>query len=202
MKKLLLLQVAIILIVGLATGFAFTLNPKVVLHGPLNVDVPKPAPTGPTGVTGPIAVTGPTGATGITGVSGPTGKPPPPPIDKPATLELFISMDDAKKFYDGKQAIFIDARPKDEYIKSHIMGAMQLEKGDFDKGVPAKIDYLVGSTVIVYCHGELCTDSENVVKRLAASNKGIGPFHIIKAGFPGWEAAKYPMDAGREVGFD
>ncbi len=196
MKRLFLLQVLIILCAGLATGFAFTLNSKVQLHVAGIVDTTNPPIVQPKG-------SGPTGTTGATGATGATGKQEPK-VEKLSTPGVdLISVEAAKKLYDGKAAIFIDARPKDEYLKSHIMGAMQLEKGDLDGPPPAKVsNYLPGMEVVVYCHGELCTDSENVVKRLLALNKGIGPYHIIKAGFPGWEAAKYPVDAGREVGFE
>lgn len=194
--KCFLLQVAIILCAGLATGFAFTLNSKVQLHVPGIIDntdkhelpgpplVPRPLPSHPEQV----------GATGAT-VDPPPVKPNTPGVD-------LISLEAAKKIFDGRNAIFIDARPKDEFPKGHVVGAMQLEKGDLDGAPPTKVlNYLPGSEVVVYCHGELCTDSENVVKRLLALNKGIGPFHIIKAGYPGWEAAKYPIDTGPEIGF-
>lgn len=213
MKKLFLLQVLIILCAGLATGFAFTLNSKVQLRLPpnLNQGLGKSGESGNSGVTGSTGNSGTTGNSGVSGNSGTTGTTGGTGVKGPtgatgpteASSELFISLAVAKKLFDSKNAIFIDARPKDEYFKSHILGAMQLEKGDLDGPPPAKVsNYLPGMEVVVYCHGELCTDSENVVKRLLALNKGIGPYHIIKAGFPGWEAAKYPVDAGREVGFE
>lgn len=209
------LQVAIILGAGLATGFAFSMNSKVQLHLDPNINkgIPAPQPKGPSGPTGtasPTGTTAPTGQPAPTGATAPTGQPAATAATGPTataptgeTTDVFVSLDYAKKLFDSHSAVFIDARPKAEFLKSHITGAMQLEKGDLDAAPPAKVlNYLPGSAVIVYCHGQLCTDSENVVKRLVALNKGIGPFHIIKDGFPGWEAAKYPIETGPEVGFE
>ncbi len=186
------LQVAIILGAGLATGLAFSMNSKVQLHLDPNINSKLPVRPAPTGPTGPTGVTGTTGQTGAT-----TAAP------KAAATDLFISLEAAKQLFDSHSAIFIDARPKKDFLEGHITGAMQLEKGELDGPPPAKVlNYLPGSAVIVYCHGQLCTDSENVVKRLVALNKGIGPFHIIKDGFPGWQSAKYPVESGPESGFE
>jgi rhodanese-related sulfurtransferase len=193
------LQVAIILGAGLATGFAFSLTSNIQLHTKLvdNSDKPPPVRPGPTGSTG---VTAPTG---VTGATGPTGVAPIPEVKPPVTHDAdLISVEAAKAIFDTHNAVFIDARPKPEFLVSHITGAMHLEKGDLDGAPPAKVlNYLPGVEVVVYCHGELCTDSANVIKRLLALNKGIGPMHIIKAGFPGWVAAKHPVESGPEAGF-
>ncbi len=135
------------------------------------------------------------------GTPAPTGKVEPAAAAPVDGADL-ISVEAAKTLYDGHNAVFIDARPKAEFLQSHVTGAMQLEKSDLDGPPPSKVlNYLPGMEVVVYCHGELCTDSANVVKRLLALNKGIGPMHIIKAGFPGWQAAKLPVESGPEAGF-
>jgi rhodanese-related sulfurtransferase len=130
------------------------------------------------------------------------------PAAAPADSGYFISLAKAKELFDGKQTgawdgIFIDARPLKEFTAAHIPGAMHLEKSDFDRGIPAKVrNYLPGMSVVIYCHGENCTDSEAVAARLLALNRGIGPIHIIKEGLPGWQSAGYPVEVGPEVGFD
>lgn len=193
------LQAVIIIAAGLITGFAFSLtspvqlriDPNTINQG-LNAKPPKPVDPGTNGAAGQPA---PTGQPSSTGSAVPT--PPAPEND------LFISIEAAKAIFDSQQAIFIDARPRDDYFKSHIPNAMHLEKDSLNGPPPDKVlNYLPGMQVVVYCHGELCTDSENVIKRLAALKKDIGPFRIIKAGFPGWEKAGYPTAAGAEVGFE
>jgi len=58
-----------------------------------------------------------------------------------------ISLADAKKAWDDKTAIFIDARPAEAYKDGHVKGSTNIPYGstdDFDK-VPK------GKTIIVYC---------------------------------------------------
>ena len=58
-----------------------------------------------------------------------------------------ISLEDAKKAYDDKSAIFIDARGAEYYKTEHVKGAMNIPLGsttDFSS-LPK------GKTIIVYC---------------------------------------------------
>lgn len=167
-----------------ATGAAIT-----------NDSTPHPATTGAPPQTESVAPapTGPGGATGATTAE--------------AKNPWFISLEEAKALHD-KGVIFIDARTFIEYTEGHIQGAMHCDKKYFDGAAPKKVrDYLPGQEVVVYCHGAECTDSEALVKRLIALNLNIGPYHIIKDGFPGWQEKNktdpkgYPIDKGGEVGF-
>lgn len=131
------------------------------------------------------------------------------PIDE-ATKKWFISVERAKELYDkrevdGKQVIFIDARTFLEFRDDgHIRGAMHYAT-NYTRGRPQpKVrNYLPGSAIVIYCHGELCTDSVEVGRYFESLKLDIGPVFIIQAGFPGWKAA-YPnlVDTGNEVGFD
>ncbi len=127
-----------------------------------------------------------------------------------AVKKWFISVERAKELYDtkeyqGRQVIFIDARTFLEFRDDgHIRGAMYYPTA-YTRGVPQpKVrNYLPGSCIVLYCHGELCTDSIEVGRYFESLKLDIGPVFIIKAGFPGWKAA-YPnlVDKGNEVGFD
>ncbi|MBX3376725.1 MAG: hypothetical protein KF678_06950 [Phycisphaeraceae bacterium] len=191
------LQAAIILGAGLIVGLAFSLASPVQLRlGDVNAEF-RDRPARP--VQQPVKPVegGSSAAPQSTQASTPT-----PPAASPAS-DLFITVEAAKAVHDGGAAVFIDARPLDEYLKGHIPGAMHLEKDALNGPPPAKVlNYLPGMEVVVYCHGELCTDSENVIKRLAALKKDIGPFRIIQAGFPGWVKAGLPTATGPEVGFE
>jgi rhodanese-related sulfurtransferase len=205
-----LFQAAIIIGAGLITGLAFSLTSPVQLHleNP-NAGLPALPPRAPTGrIDNPAA----TGATEHSGPTGPTARPVPTGQQPQtgvtggtpaASNDLFVTVDAAKAIFDSQRAIFIDARPIADYLKGHIPNAMHLEKDVFNGPPPAKVlNYLPGMEVVVYCHGEMCTDSENVIKRLVALNKGIGPYRIIKEGFPGWVKAGHPSATGAEVGFE
>jgi rhodanese-related sulfurtransferase len=208
-----ILRVLVLVLLAAAVGIYFMTRSTVMLHLPDQQPKPpvviQPANNGQAGgtsatgappATGPQAVVkpqpvGPTGQTGATQTAN--------PLD-----QYFISLDEAKKLFDAKKAIFIDAREYVEYTEGHIQGAMSLPKRRFDGAVPKPVrEYLPGAEVVVYCHGADCTDSEAVVKRLIALNMNIGPYHIIKDGFPGWQdrnktdPAGFPIDKGGEVGF-
>lgn len=203
------LKVLTLLFLGLAVGLAASWNSNVQLHVAPPPIAPKQAGTGPAGPapsgaaapTGPAAPTAPTGAapaapTGSAAATGAAATHPASPAEG-----YFISLPDAKKLFDSGAVIFIDARAFAEYRDGHIRGAMHLDKGRIAGSISKIRGYLQGTEVVVYCHGAECTDSEAVIKRLQALNLGIGPYHILKDGFPGWEKAGYPVDKGDEVGF-
>lgn len=118
-----------------------------------------------------------------------------------------LTLEEAKAAFDsgtidGNAVIFVDARIFADFRDGHVRNAMHVDKRYFDGAAPAKVrQYLPGVAVIVYCNGAECTDSEAVVVRMKALNLGIGPYYIMKDGFPAWKKAGYPVDVGGEVGY-
>lgn len=191
-----LFQFLILLFLGLAVGAAHSWGTTIMLR------LPPPAPS----TDGGTPVQTPTPGAGNLPTTSPTSTPTAtPPSGPPAAAAnpYYIELPEAKKHFDEGTAIFVDARAIKEFREGHIRGAMRLTKEDFGGGPPAKVkNYLVGQRVIVYCVGSECTDSEAVIKRLIACNLQMGPYHIIKDGFPGWQKAGYPVETGDEVGFE
>jgi rhodanese-related sulfurtransferase len=217
-----LLKTLVLLFLGLGVGLAASWNTTVKLHPdlptrpvlrpPVAPDTGAPAPTGTTAPTGPAAPAGTDGKAnqGITPVPhapAPETTPPqgnaatPQPPAHTAADGFFITLDEAKKKFDSQQAIFIDARAFAEYKDGHIRGAMHMDKARIAGSMSKIRNYLPGSELVIYCHGAECTDSEAVIKRLQALHLNLGPYYIIKDGFPGWKAANYPVDTGDEVGY-
>lgn len=188
--RCILLKTVVLLAVAIGAGFAHS---KLTKHPPDLHFVPQNPAAAPTGA---APATGTTTATGVT-------QGPKPEVDD----GVHISVARAKEFYDlppsnPKKPIFIDARNHDDYKDGHVPGSMWIDKKYFDGAAPKKVtDYLPGMSVVIYCHGADCSDSEAVAKRLQSLNRGIGPMYIIKDGFPGWVKAGYPVDKGEEVGF-
>lgn len=220
-----ILRVLVLVLLGTTIGGFAASCSHVMLHLPEqqpNAVAPnptktgqnaQPAATGSAPATGTAAATGSTtavpatGATGATSAAVPAGATGSTTADAEPKNPWFISLEEAKALHD-KGVIFIDARTYIEYTEGHIQGAMHCDKKYFDGAAPKKVrEYLPGQEVVVYCHGAECTDSEAVVKRLIALNLNIGPYHIIKDGYPGWEGKNkvdpkgYPIDRGGEVGF-
>jgi rhodanese-related sulfurtransferase len=121
----------------------------------------------------------------------------------------YVSVERARRLFDlefladGSQVIFIDARARSEFEKGHIERAMSLPAGDFGGRIPAKArDWLPGSTIVIYCQGEECTDSHDVARRLQTANIGIVRIFIFKAGYPAWVEAGHPTATGPDLQWD
>jgi len=106
----------------------------------------------------------------------------------------FIDVVSAKKLYDDKAANFVDARTSQEYESAHISGAISLPvrallQGDVepDKVLPER-----EAVLITYCDGGECDISLELAKEL--SERGYQNIFVLGEGWPGWEAAGYPMD--------
>lgn len=188
-----ILRVMVIVLLGAGVGVYFMSRSNVMLHLPDQpAQPPAPPPTNPP----------PAPPSGI-----PEAPRATPPAPASTVAQYHIDLDRAKALLAAGDAIFIDARPYAEYAEGHIRGAMFLDKGHVATERKVR-NYLPGKEVVVYCHGAECTDSEAVVKRLIALNLSIGPFRIIKDGFPAWvernraDPQGYPIDRGPEVGFE
>jgi rhodanese-related sulfurtransferase len=207
---------------GVVGGYVHAKNRGVVLKLPENppqaapatADKPGPAPAQAPKPPAPEAPKPFVPETPVKPLENPVKSPEStPPAQQPAQAappatpenDWFITAAQAKELYDKKSrgewdGYFLDARPYNEYMDGHIPGAMALDK---NKMLQPKVrNYLKGMPVIIYCHGETCTDSEAVAKRLIALKYNIGPIKIIKDGWPGWQKGGYPIDKGHEVGFD
>lgn len=126
---------------------------------------------------------------------------PPPGIPADTEPNYYITVEKAREYFDkglAQNVIFVDARPAQNYTAGHIPGAMHLPPFE---GVPAKAtENLPGMTVVVYCHGETCTDSKAVMIGLQNLKRDIGPIYIMKDGIDAWRA-KYPtlIEAGPDT---
>lgn len=87
--------------------------------------------------------------------------------------------------------IWLDARPKDQYEKAHIPGALMLNEQGFDEQLLAILDTLQTATkpVIIYCGGEKCEASREMREKLT-QRVPIEDCYILKGGWPAWQAAQ------------
>jgi rhodanese-related sulfurtransferase len=106
----------------------------------------------------------------------------------------FIDLVSAKKLYDDKLAVFLDARTLQEYETAHISGAINLPVRDLLVGEidPGKILPDREAVLITYCDGGECEFGLDVAKEL--SEHGYHNIFVLGEGYPGWESAGYPVD--------
>jgi rhodanese-related sulfurtransferase len=115
----------------------------------------------------------------------PTPKPLPPGQ---------ITLDEAKRLFDSGASL-VDARRKDDYEQGHIKGAMRINLKSFENGDPPLLAMIPrDGTVVVYCSGGNCDESEHVAEFLY--NSGYKKVYVIHDGFPGWKAKGWPIETG------
>jgi rhodanese-related sulfurtransferase len=106
----------------------------------------------------------------------------------------FIDLISAKKLYDDKLALFLDARTAPEYQREHISGAINLPVRALVLG-DIKLDNVLpdkGALLITYCDGGECDIGLELAKEL--SERGSNNIFVLGEGYPGWENAGYPMN--------
>jgi len=100
--------------------------------------------------------------------------------------KILIPFDEARDRFFSGAALFIDARPTEEYRKGHIQGARNLHIGVFDEKVgEVLIDLPEDTLIITYCDGEKCTLSVELALKL----KEIG-YENVRVLFNGWTVWK------------
>ncbi|OGF50088.1 MAG: hypothetical protein A2231_09500 [Candidatus Firestonebacteria bacterium RIFOXYA2_FULL_40_8] len=117
-------------------------------------------------------------------------------INHDYTNELeYLDLRMAKLYYDGRLAVFIDARTPDGYSYGHIKDAISLPVGNFEEHYmisKARIDKRFA--LIIYCSSSLCPLSERVAMLLKL--KGHKNIKIYSGGWGEWSDSKYPTEKG------
>ncbi len=127
--------------------------------------------------------------------------------DRPFSLDdlgEMITIDQAVKIYNlpyedpqAPQVIFLDARSREKYDRSHILSAYHVTPESFFNGtLPDDIDFWPkDSIIVVYCDGGEC-DASHLVEARLEQQKGFERIYLIEAGFPGWQSAGLPTESG------
>lgn len=184
------------LVVGAVHSYCapFTLRPA---------NNPEPAAAGTTPAPGdaPPVETPPPSPTAAAPDRGASSSPTPPaPPVRASAPNYFITLERARELFDtGRRdgtVYFVDARPTQDYAAGHVAGATHLPPGFGGAQARKARDYFPGQTVVVYCHGATCTDSEAVMVGLQNLKCGIGAIYIMKDGFDSWKERGWPVEAG------
>ena len=135
------------------------------------------------------------------GLKGPSRTPPPrrtqaapvPSDDIPR-----LSLAGAYARFQKKTAIFLDARKPEEYQAGHIPGALNFYGNELDPYAARVVPQLTDKAqeIVAYCHGGDCDLSLQVAKTL--KEQGYRHVEIFQDGWPAWQKAAYPIQAGNE----
>ena len=88
----------------------------------------------------------------------------------------------------GANAIWVDARPTDEFERDHVPGAVSLNE---DRWGEALSEFLAKQwspekKIVVYCSAASCNLAEDVARRLREEAKLPNEIRILKGGYEAW----------------
>jgi rhodanese-related sulfurtransferase len=127
---------------------------------------------------------------GGTAEASPAGAAAGPAAPAETALGLHITVAQAFELF-GQGVPFIDARVKAEFDAGRILGALHNTPAD---GLKPEVMRLLDPSisVVVYCGGGDCKDSENMV--ILLQGMGFSRPHIMTDGYPGWVSAGHPIE--------
>jgi len=103
-----------------------------------------------------------------------------------------ITLAEAKKRWEEKTAVFVDARARLFFQVGHIPGALSFPREEFEKKqeLAALLPHR-DKIIVVYCNGVDCPDS--AVLAVYLSREGFRHLQIFEGGWPAWQEAGYPV---------
>ena len=95
-----------------------------------------------------------------------------------------VTVDQARAWGDG--AIWVDARPDDEFARDHVAGAFSLNEDRWNELLPQFLpNWSPGKKVIVYCSAASCNAARDVAKRLRDEAQLQNVF-VLQGGWEEW----------------
>lgn len=103
--------------------------------------------------------------------------------------------DAAIEFHESGAGLFIDARPRAQYLAGRLPFAYSLPFSEFLSGRPAILQQIpTAAPVMIYCDGGDCDASHKVAEMLV--RYGYSDISIYIDGYPAWVAAGMPIETG------
>lgn len=105
-----------------------------------------------------------------------------------------ITMELAKNLFE-RNALFVDARVKEEYDSVHVKGAINIPYEEFkNKSVRDRIEvmkkYNKDGLIVVYCRGDKCEVSIDLAYEIA--RLGFNSVNIYRGGIKEWKEKGFP----------
>jgi rhodanese-related sulfurtransferase len=111
----------------------------------------------------------------------------------PKGVQAFVPLEKAKALFDGKTALFIDARGEDAFEEGHIPGAMNVpydQLVDYYESLTASV--ATDRLIVVYCWSKTCDFSDSLASELVLM--GYTNIVIFRGGWEEWQAAGFPTE--------
>lgn len=95
----------------------------------------------------------------------------------------------AYRYFQSDSAVFLDARPVEDYLQGHIPGAMSVP---IEKLVPEQVAKIPRERLLItYCSDPDCHQAFDLANALL--DLGFGPVLVFHEGMSGWRLANYPI---------
>jgi len=86
----------------------------------------------------------------------------------------------------GDTAIWVDARPDDEFAADHVPGAFSLNEDRWNELLPQFLpNWSPGKKVVVYCSAQSCNAARDVEKRLR-DDAQLKDVFVLQGGWEEW----------------
>ncbi len=97
----------------------------------------------------------------------------------------------------GKEVLWLDARPREQFEAGRIPGAYPLSEQEFDQQLFELLEVLQTNTlpVIIYCGGERCEASRKIKERLLETMP-LENVRILRGGWKSWTEAGGAVEKG------
>ena len=106
-----------------------------------------------------------------------------------------IDLAAAKRLFDQKAAVFVDARSSWPYQLGHVPGALNVPPSAGPETFSAVLaDLSKDTALVVYCSGETCNLGSKLAQKLAEEMDSTH-IYVFAGGFPQWEEAGYPVES-------
>jgi rhodanese-related sulfurtransferase len=88
----------------------------------------------------------------------------------------------------GATAIWVDARPTDEFERDHVPGAISLNEDHWGEALSEFLakQWSPEKKIVVYCSSQSCNLAEDVARRLREEAKLPNEIRILKGGWEAW----------------
>lgn len=102
----------------------------------------------------------------------------------PVPISELVTVERARTW--GDNAIWVDARPDEEFARDHVPGAVSLNEDRWNELLPQFLQrWSPEKRVIVYCSAESCNAAREVAKRLRDEAR-LNNVFVLEGGWEEW----------------
>ena len=95
-----------------------------------------------------------------------------------------VTLDQAQSW--GADAIWVDARPDNEFEQDHVLGAIPLNEDRWNELLPTLLArWSLEKKIVVYCNSQSCNASREVARRLR-DEAGLKDVFVLRGGWEEW----------------